>query len=415
MVPEILPKGTGFVGQLPQDWLIVPMDKACSKVTDGTHATPETIVEGRPYITAIHVKAGTIDFEKCLFLSEEDHREIYKRCDPKRGDLAVVNIGAGVGECGYVDVDFEFSMKNVALLKPDPDHLDPYFLFQIHRFRQDRIAHSIKSGGAQPFLSLKDLRKLPILLPPLPEQRKIADILSTWDQAIETTEALLANAQTQKRALMQQLLTGKRRFPAFEGQPWKEVRLGDMGQFRKGKGLPKTVVGPDGNYPCVLYGELYTTYGEFIGQTKSRTDVDDGVISVAGDILIPASTTTSGIDLAIASYVESGGVRLGGDINIFRPKQNVIEGAFLAYFLTHARRHQMARFAQGITIVHLKGSDLLDLSIQVPPLAEQKMIMSLVTEVEGEIVAISSDLTKLRTEKKALMQQLLTGKRRVVV
>ena len=106
---------------------------------------------------------------------------------------------------------------------------------------------------------------------------------------------------------------------------------------------------------------------------------------------------------------------LGGDINIFRPKQNVFEGAFLAYFLSHARRHQMARFAQGITIVHLKGSDLLDLSILVPSLAEQKMIMSLVTEVESEIVIIAGNLAKLRTEKKALMQQLLTGKRRVIV
>ena len=287
--------------------------------------------------------------------------------------------------------------------------------FFINGYLFEQYVKSVQTETAVPHISARQIKEFPILLPPLSEQRKIADILSTWDQAIDKTETLLSNARTQKRALMQQLLTGKRRFPEFAGQPWKEVRLGDMGKFRKGKGLPKTVVGPAGDYPCILYGELYTTYGEFIGQTRSHTDVDDGVISEAGDILIPASTTTSGIDLAIASYVERGGIRLGGDINIFRPKQNVIEGAFLAYFLTHARRHKMAKFAQGITIVHLKGSDLLDLSIQIPPLAEQKMIMSLVTEVESEIVAIAGDLAKLRTEKKALMQQLLTGKRRVKV
>ncbi len=286
-------------------------------------------------------------------------------------------------------------------------------------FTTYRLQHfdlsNLRSKGGQPLVSQKPIYATRFALPPLAEQRKIADILSTWDRAIETTEALLATARTQKRALMQSLLTGKRRFPEFEGEEWKEVRLGELGIFKKGKGIPKSEVLPEGEFPCVLYGELYTTYGETIDDPVSYTDLDDGVVSRAGDVLIPASTTTTGIDLAIASAVRRDNVRLGGDINIFRRTTNDIEGDFLAYFLTHLRKHEMARFAQGITIVHLKGSDLLGIKISVPPISEQRQIMRVVENVEREIVNLRSKSLKLRTEKKALMQQLLTGKRRVVV
>ena len=112
--------GLGYEGELPIGWKLVPASEVCTKITDGTHDTPTPVQEGRPFVTAINVKGGKIDFSDCLYVDEETHRQIYKRCDPARGDLAVVNIGAGVGEYGIVDVDFEFSLKNVALLTPDP-------------------------------------------------------------------------------------------------------------------------------------------------------------------------------------------------------------------------------------------------------------------------------------------------------
>ena len=315
---------------------------------------------------------------------------------------------------GFVTKPVAFNQDLKALVANDD--VDPKFLSYLlvaKKLQMMGLVNTANHGTGR--LDTDLLKGLPVDVPPLPEQRKIADILSTWDAAIEKTEALLATAKAQKRALMQSLLTGKCRFPEFEGQPWKEVRLGELGTFKKGKGLPKTEVRSVGQFRCVLYGELYTTYGEIIDQPKSRTDLNDGIVSVAGDVLIPASTTTSGIDLAIASCVMTDGVRLGGDMNIFRRKTDAINGAFLAYFLTHARRYEMARFAQGITIVHLKGSDLLDISISVPPKAEQAKILTVVRDVEDQIAGYRGDLAKLRTEKKALMQQLLTGKRRVVV
>ena len=99
---------------------------------------------------------------------------------PHEGDLLVVNIGAGVAECGFAGVDFEFSLKNVALLKPNKKTITSEYLFHHHQYKKEKIAHRIKSGSAQPFLSLKELRRLKFVVPPLPEQKKIAKILSTW-------------------------------------------------------------------------------------------------------------------------------------------------------------------------------------------------------------------------------------------
>ena len=227
-----------FEGWLPNDWEVKDAADVCIKITDGTHDTPKVVDSGIPFITAIHVKKGKIDFDNCLYISEEEHEKIYKRCNPSKGDLLVVNIGAGVAEYAFVETDKEFSLKNVALLKPNSDLLHDKYLCYHHAYKKENIAHRVKSGGAQPFLSLKELRKLKIVLPPLPEQQKIAKILSTWDKAISTTECLIENSTQQKKALMQQLLTGKKRLLDESGKrfenKWKKVELGEISHITTG-------------------------------------------------------------------------------------------------------------------------------------------------------------------------------------
>lgn len=393
-----------------------------ASIQDGNHGdihpkAADFVPDGVPFVMARDLKGGTIDFSGCSFITQVQSDSL-RIGHAFPGDVLISHKGT-IGNVAVVPDIYEMVMltPQVTLYRASSGgRIDSKYLrafLQSERYQARFLALAFQS--TRNYLGITQQKKFSVPLPPLPEQRKIADILSTWDRAIETTEALLATARTQKRALMQSLLTGKRRFPEFKGQEWKEVRLGELGTFKKGKGLPKNEVGAEGRFSCVLYGELYTKYGEVIRCPVSRTDLDDGVVGESGDVLIPASTTTSGIDLAIAACVIDGGVRLGGDINIFRRNSDEIDGSFLAYFLTHVRRHEMARFAQGITIVHLKGSDLLDIIVLIPPRNEQIKIMDLVHDVEVEIEHQARQITKLRNEKKALMQQLLTGKRRVVV
>ncbi|MBT9100490.1 restriction endonuclease subunit S [Methylovulum psychrotolerans] len=258
------------------------------------------------------------------------------------------------------------------------------------------------------------LREFPVLTPPIPEQQKIAQILSTWDKAIEKLEALIAAKQKRKKALMQRLLTGKVRFYEFD-EEYTEYKLEHLCNFKRGKGLSKEMLHSDGNFKCILYGELYTKYSEFIDQVISRTDATDSIKSVCGDILMPSSTTTSGIDLANAVALLEDDVLLGGDINILRPDLTRVYSEFLAYLLTHIKKNQIASKAQGITIIHLYGSDLKKLCVNLPTIKEQQKIAGTLSTADREIKIHQKQLTALKQQKKALMQQLLTGKKRVMV
>ena len=198
-------------------------------------------------------------------------------------------------------------------------------------------------------------------------------------------------------------------------QPWKEVKLGEIFNIKKGQGLSKEVLDDNGLNKCILYGELYTKYSEVIKDIESRTNQSGGILSQIGDILIPASTTTTGIDLANATALLKENVLLGGDINILRAKKEV-SSIFFAYLLTHAYKFDIAKLAQGITIVHLYGEFLKNMKVYIPSdISEQQAIANVLSTADEEIDLLNKKLILFKEQKKGLMQQLLTGNIRVKV
>ncbi len=202
-----------------------------------------------------------------------------------------------------------------------------------------------------------------LALPPLKEQEKIAQILSTWDRAIEKQEELIKAKERLKKGLMQKLLTGKVRFKGFN-EEWKEVRLGEIARFYKGKGISKLNISNKG-IECIRYGELYTHYKEKIFRIKSKTNLqkDKLIFSKKNDILIPSSGETA-IDLATASCVLRDNIAIGGDINIIRTNQN---GIFLSYYLNSVLKTKIASLAQGISVIHLYQINYKISKLKFPP------------------------------------------------
>lgn len=397
------------VGWVPDDWDCCRLRAVAAKITDGTHDTPTPVETGIPYITAVHVKDGAIDFTAALRLTPSDHAVIFKRCNPERGDLLMVNIGAGTASVAHVDVDFEFSMKNVALVKPDTAHLLGKFLELYQLSVKERLFHSLTAGGAQPFLSLRELGRLLIPLPSLPEQKAIAEVLECWDKAIRGYERKIEKKRNIKKGLMQRLLSGRQRLPGFDGE-WNICRIRDICEILKGSGLSKDATSMSGARKCILYGEIYTTYGEVAAPVVSRTDAGDGISSRSGDVLIPSSTTTTALDLATATTVLEDDVLLGGDINIIRKaKPESFDGVFLAYYLTHTMTHELARVAQGITIVHLYGRDIGKLILTIPGIQEQEAIAAVLIKAEAEIRSLERKLAALREQKRFLLNNMVTG------
>ncbi|WP_122869454.1 restriction endonuclease subunit S [Campylobacter showae] len=289
-----------------------------------------------------------------------------------------------------------------------------YNLFLIHIFKTNTFFKQVKNdlGATINSINNSNLLNFKIPLPPLDEQEKIAEILSTWDEAINLTINLIESKKQFKKAIMQNLLTAKIRFPEFQDE-WREVTIGELFEFKKGQGLSKEMLDTNGKFECVLYGELYTTYDEIIENVKSRTNFQGSIKSKFDDILIPSSTTTGSIDIAIASVILKNDVLLGGDINILRKKRNNIYGEFVAYCITNIKNKELSSYAQGTTIIHLYAKDFKGMKIKLPNLNEQQKIAEVLTACDDEINLLNLKLENLKKQKQGLMQKLLSGKVRI--
>jgi type I restriction enzyme S subunit len=199
--------------------------------------------------------------------------------------------------------------------------------------------------------------------------------------------------------------TPKLRFKEFSGE-WEVKKLGDIATFSKGKGISKADIDENGKIFCIRYGELYTEYGETISNVKSKTNVhvDNLVLSEANDVIIPASGETQ-IDIATASCVKVAGVALGGDLNIIKSKEN---GVFLTYYLNNQKKLEIAKLAQGNSVVHLYSSQLKLLTLNLPDKKEQNKIANFLTAIDEKIAQLSQTAQLLTDYKKGVMQQIFS-------
>jgi len=200
-------------------------------------------------------------------------------------------------------------------------------------------------------------------------------------------------------------LTPKLRFPEFRGGPgWRHSKLGKEASLLKGKGISKSDISPNGPQACIRYGELYTHYGEIIDAVISRTAIpaSELFLSKVNDVIIPSSGETK-IDIAKASCVLADNIALGGDLTVIRSPLN---GPFLSYYLNGPKKYDIAKVAQGDTVVHLYPWQLEELEVAFPSPAEQQKIAECLSSLDELIGTESQKLDALKAHKKGLMQQL---------
>ena len=193
------------------------------------------------------------------------------------------------------------------------------------------------------------------------------------------------------------------RFPEFT-EEWEETTLGKISEITKGSGISKDQLSEQGS-PCILYGELYTKYkSEIIDEVYSRTELDSSslVKSKANDVIIPCSGETA-IDISTARCVPFNNILLGGDLNIIRLKHD--DGGFFAYQLNGARKKDIARVAQGVSVVHLYGENLKHIRVYHPAIEEQKKITRLLSLIDERIATQNKIIDKLQSLIKGIVYQ----------
>ena len=178
--------------------------------------------------------------------------------------------------------------------------------------------------------------------------------------------------------------------------------MGDIVDYYKGCGLSKEKLSSNGNYPCILYGELFTKYNEIIDEVQSKTFITEGFSSSYDDVLLPGSTTTCGEDLIKASAILQDDVLLGGDIIVLRPNKRIVCGRFLAYLISQYKK-DMLKYTQGITIIHLQGHKMMDLQIKIPNLVVQRDIVNNIIKIDEHLKQLRYSLDKLCNIKTGMM------------
>ena len=198
------------------------------------------------------------------------------------------------------------------------------------------------------------------------------------------------------------------RFPEFQGE-WEEKRLSEIADLFKGNGISKEQLTDTGE-PCILYGELYTKYkSEVISDIFSKTDIDTRklVKSKANDVIIPCSGETA-VDIATARCVPYDNILLGGDLNIIRLYD--CDGSFMSYQLNGKRKYDLAKVAQGVSVVHLYGDHLKGVKTYNPCLEEQKKIAKLLSLLDERIATQNKIIEDLKKLKSAISKLLFTRK-----
>ena len=271
------------------------------------------------------------------------------------------------------------------------------------------------SGTAQPKLNKQTCIGIPIPLPPtLAEQEAIAEALSDADALIESLEQLLTKKRQIRKGAMQELLAGKKRLPGFSGK-WKVKRLGKLGGFLKGSGVTRDE-SASGSLACVRYGELYTRHNDCIKSFYSWISREVAATATRleqGDILFAGSGETKDEIGKCAAFVDDIEAYAGGDIVILRSKK--ADPLFLGYYLnTGPINRQKASKGQGDAVVHISAAALADIQCALPCIPEQTASATILSDMDAEITALEAKLSKARQIKQGMMQELLTGRTRLV-
>ena len=273
---------------------------------------------------------------------------------------------------------------------------------------RDIFSFLSRQGASRYKLNKASLEKIPLLVPPVQEQNKIAQILSTWDKAITSNELLLANSQQQKKSLMQQLLTGKKRLldsngMRFSGE-WKPYNLSDIAIIIMGSSPKSEAYNEDGVGLPLLQGNAD------VKNRKSAPRIFTSEITkecAIGDILLSVRAPVGTV--AISEHKAC----IGRGIAAIKAKRKFDQDFIYQWLLWFEKR--WCSLSQGSTFESINSDDIKQLIIRVPDFGEQVKIAAVLSTADQEISVLQHKLDALKQEKKALMQQLLTGKRRVKV
>ena len=394
---------------------ITSLPDICELVTDGTHDSPKLQVSGVPFIKGKHIASGRIDFDRCDFISEDDHLKCIRRVKPKCNDVLFSNIGS-IGDTARVIDEVEFSIKNVALFRPDSNKIDPlyfYYLVISPNFRGHFL--NTRSGSAQPFISLESFRVLRFpILGNRESQRSIGRILSAYDDLIENNRRRMALLEEAARQLYEEWFV-RLRFPGHEhvqvvdGVPegWMKKPLDDVAEFRLGKMLDQKKNKGD---LMPYLANVNVRWGEFDLDNLREMRFEDNEFEAFG---------LKYGDIVMCEGGEPGRCAIWKDqlprmmiqkaIHRIRARQDV-DHEYLYHSLRHkAQSGQLAMYFTGATIKHLPREKLAKVKVEIPPARLMGLFAEQASPLENQINVLQTANRRACEARDLLLPRLMSG------
>lgn len=404
------------LGIIPADWVVKSLGELAT-IKDGTHQTPRYVASGIPFFSVEHVTSG--NFRDTKFISEQEHRFLTRTSKIEKGDILMTRIGS-IGECKLIDWDVEASYYvSLALLKVRAGFSAAYIAHYSNSasFQKEIELHSLQSAIPKK-INLGPISDVKVAIPPRAEQHEIAEVLSDADALLAGLDRLIAKKRDLKQAAMQQLLTGQTRLPGFQGE-WAVKRLAELGATYGGlTGKSKSDFGTGAAKYVTFMNVMTNTVIDHTKFESVRVSVTENQNRVeCGDLLFNGSSETPE-EVALCALVATAATNLylNSFCFGFRPREDAqVSGLFLTYYIRSAEgREIMKSLAQGSTRYNLSKKALLAAEVRLPRLPEQAAIATVLSDMDAELTALEARREKSRALKQGMMQELLTGRTRLV-
>jgi type I restriction enzyme, S subunit len=421
------------VGVIPEDWEVLSTNTACLKIQDGTHFSPKPGGNDYFYITSKNIRFGYLDLSTASRIDETQHRAIYKRCDVTKGDLLLTKDGANTGNAALNTLDSEFSLlSSVAFLRFNAKKYNAaYFLQYILSSAGQRQIQEAMAGNAITRLTLEKINKLRFPLPPTKaEQEAIAEALGDADALIKSLEQLIAKKRQIKQGGMQELLTGKRRLLGFGNATtgYKQTEVGVIPEDWEVKSLhtiaDKIMVGIASAATHAYRGKGVVM---FRNQNIKPNRLDDSdVLYIAPEYeiafknkrlkendLLTARTGYPGTTCVVPAQYEAA---QSFTTLITRPNCFVVHPSYLCFYInSHQGQIYFDQNQIGGGQKNVNAGSLELLPVPLPPTkAEQEAIAAVLSDMDAEIATLETKLAKARKIKQGMMDNLLTGRIRLI-
>ena len=286
--------------------------------------------------------------------------------------------------------------SDVFVLKAN-DNIESDYLHYV--IANDKFINFVMSGAKgvkMPRGDKKQMETYSLSLPQIQEQHKIVRLLSLLDERISTQNKIIEDLKKLKSAIIEK---------HYRQTEKNEVCVADLGNHFNVGNLAKDDLSETGK-PCIIYGELFTTYGEIISQIESHTNKTEGMIlSKKGDLLFPSSTTVDAVSLIAPSVINVDNVILGGDMFGIHVSHNY-NAQYLSYYFNHIAKKQLAKFAKGSTIIHLHYTDIEKAKLFLPSLEEQNRMAMCLVALDKKVSVEQNLLSSLTCQKSYLLQQM---------